>query len=401
MLKTGTPRESEGKRGTAGRLSAIDGLRALAALWVVFFHFYAHSGARFPQVPGLDLFLRSGSTAVSLFLVLSGFCLYVPFAGGRTEKFKTREFFRRRARRLIPTYYAAMLLPIGLSLLGRTWTGSDALSFSQLGWQVLTHVTFIHTFFPSTHFGLNGSYWSLGLEWHLYLAMPLLILGVRRFGLPRVVALPILINVAYAVFVAILVARIHLAPTTLMVSAVMPNQLFGRWAEFALGMVAAELYVSGTAQLWAKRLTPWIPFGIALSLVVVRKGDAIGPAAEVFKHIMFGCVFFVLVTLVLARENLISRALAWRPFAMLGTMSYSLYLIHEPIVRVLSYQMHIHSPQQRFMLLVGSLPLIIALAACLFMLVERHSLTPVRASERTGLRLPAFGHIIPAFLVRR
>src|SRR5438034_9463824 len=90
------------------RLPGIDGLRAAAALWVVFFHIYAFSGANFPQIPGLDQFLRSGSTGVSLFLVLSGFCLYVPFAAGRTGRFKTGTFLRRRCGRLMPAYYASL-----------------------------------------------------------------------------------------------------------------------------------------------------------------------------------------------------------------------------------------------------------------------------------------------------
>ena len=81
------------------RLPGVDGLRAVAALWVVLFNMAAFSHAQFPQVPGLDLFLRSGSTGVSLFLVLSGFCLYLPFAGGRAARFKVGEFFRRRCRR--------------------------------------------------------------------------------------------------------------------------------------------------------------------------------------------------------------------------------------------------------------------------------------------------------------
>src|ERR1700681_3962702 len=78
---------------TGSRLPGVDGLRAIAAMWVVFFHITAFSHARFGHhFPGLDLFLRSGSTGVSLFLVLSGFCLYIPFAGGRQHRFHVREF---------------------------------------------------------------------------------------------------------------------------------------------------------------------------------------------------------------------------------------------------------------------------------------------------------------------
>src|SRR4051794_17084576 len=97
---------------TASRLSAVDGLRAAAALWVLLFHMRAFSGVQL--WPGLDLLVRSGSTGVSLFLVLSGFCLYSPYAGGRLARFNGREFFRRRIRRLLPAYYASLLVMVAV-----------------------------------------------------------------------------------------------------------------------------------------------------------------------------------------------------------------------------------------------------------------------------------------------
>ena len=90
-LSTSTP---SGHAGGRSRLAAVDGLRAFAALWVVLFHIRAFSGGRLP--PGLDTFARSGSTGVSLFLVLSGFCLFLPYSGGRSHRFQSRSFFRRR-----------------------------------------------------------------------------------------------------------------------------------------------------------------------------------------------------------------------------------------------------------------------------------------------------------------
>ena len=88
----------------------MDGLRAFAALWVVSFHMRAFSGGRLPR--GLDTFVRSGSTGVSLFLVLSGFCLYVPYSGGRSDRFKAKSFLKRRWWRLVPAYYASLALVV-------------------------------------------------------------------------------------------------------------------------------------------------------------------------------------------------------------------------------------------------------------------------------------------------
>ena len=82
---------------STSRLAGIDGLRAVAAIWVVLFHMWAFSGGSL--WPGFDFVARSGSTGVSLFLVLSGLCLYLPYAGGRHDRFNSRDFFRRRVRR--------------------------------------------------------------------------------------------------------------------------------------------------------------------------------------------------------------------------------------------------------------------------------------------------------------
>ena len=392
MLTSPTRQDSTSTSRATNRLAGIDGLRGFAAVWVMLFHIYAVSQAHFLHIPGVDAFFRKGYTGVSLFLVLSGFCLYVPFAGGRTEKFKTGEFFRRRARRLVPTYYAALLFAVVLSILGASWLGFEAVGPAQLAWQVLTHLTFTQTLFPSTYFGLNPSLWSLALEWHLYIGLPLLILGVRRFGLAYTVAAVFLWNVIYGVGLAV-ASRAGLIPAHSMAAVtLLPNQLFGRWAEFALGMVAAELYVSGRLSKWTRPLKWWmlviiavvsaaiVKAGVLRVPVVMVKGLLFGAAVANLNlnPIMLGTIYFVLVSLVLARNNAISRLFSWSPLVKIGTMSYSLYLTHEPLVRALGYLVRRYTPQQRFTLLIGAVPLIFGVAWCLFMLVERYSLRPAQ-----------------------
>src|SRR5947209_14700613 len=158
---------------TVGRLAGVDGLRAAAALWVVLFHIRVFSGARLPFAP-LDFFARSGSTGVSLFLVISGFCLFLPFAGGKLPRFNTRTFFVRRARRLLPAYYCSLLFAGALNLIGGGTLGFGPMSATDIVGQLASHIVLIHTLFPSTFYALNGAYWSLGLEWQLYLAFPVL-----------------------------------------------------------------------------------------------------------------------------------------------------------------------------------------------------------------------------------
>ncbi len=358
----------DSRAGAGGRLAGVDGLRAAAALWVVFFHMRAFSQARFAHVPGLDLFLRSGSTGVSLFLVLSGFCLYVPFAGGRTERFKTGQFFWRRCRRLMPAYYVSLVFAVAITVLGGAWLGFEHFTSSQLGWQVLTHAALMHTLFPATFYSLNGAYWSLGLEWQLYLALPLLVLGVRRFGLRTTALAAIACNVAYRLALEVLIQRGVVARDGALASTVLPNQLPGRWAEFVFGMVAAELYVTGQIYRWIDKMKYALILLVPLSVLALQWP---------LSHLLFGAVFFILLALVLASNNSVSRFFSWRPLVALGTMSYSLYLVHQPVIEALAYLMRVHghmSPTKTFLALVLLLPVVLLLTYGLFITVERRTL---------------------------
>lgn len=353
----------EGAAAASGRrLDAVDGLRAVAALWVVLFHIRAFSGA---HLGPLDLFVRSGSTGVSLFLVLSGFCLYTPVARGTA--FTARRFFTRRVRRLMPAYYASLAGAILISVLAAGRLGFVQYGPLALTGQTLAHLTMTHSLFPSTFYALNGAYWSLGLEWQLYLTLPLVVIAARRFGLAKTVAAVIAINIVYRLVLQLAIAGQHGASTSLLTTAVLPNLLPGRWAEFAFGMVAAQLYADGRlTRLWARLGLIAIPLAL-LSLL------AVGSPLE---HVLFGSVFFVLLCAVLAHGSVISRVFAWRPLAAIGVMSYSLYLVHQPIVQLLDalFRQHGVRPSTTFIVVLALLPLVIPVAWLLFIGVERFTL---------------------------
>src|SRR5689334_14181642 len=104
-------------------LDYLDGLRALAALFVLFCHAlqspWPYIYSRYPP-PALHLFtgwLYHGHFAVDVFIVLSGFCLMLPVVrGDGTLRGGAKRFFRRRARRILPTYYGALAFSLILSL---------------------------------------------------------------------------------------------------------------------------------------------------------------------------------------------------------------------------------------------------------------------------------------------
>ncbi len=368
-------RAGEPARSASGsRLAGVDGLRAAAALWVVLFHIRVFSGAHLPLAP-LDFFARSGSTGVSLFLVISGFCLYLPFAAGRQGRFRTGSFLVRRARRLVPAYYVSIGLALGLNLIGGGSLGFGPLSPGDVAWQLATHLTMTHTLFAGTFYALNGAYWSLGLEWQLYLALPLLIAGMRRFGLGPTLTAAVLVNAVYRLALAFALTH-GMIGTGLVASVVLPNLLPGRWAEFVFGMVAAELYARGSIdRLPAAVAFAWIPM-MGLSVLMDKLSVS---------HLAYGAAFALLLVGVLKSGSLVNRAFSWRPLVGLGIMSYSLYLVHQPVVQALAYVLRHDaglSSTRTFAALVVLLPVILAVAWALFVLVERRTLTsrPVEVS---------------------
>ena len=367
---------------SGARLAGIDGLRAVAALWVLLFHVRAFSHAKL--WPGVDLVVRSGSTGVSLFLVLSGFCLYLPVAGGNASRFRTRAFLRRRCARLLPAYLASIIAVLAAYLLTDGRLGLPKLNAHDLLLQTATHATLTHQLFPSTFYGLNGAYWSLGLEWELYLTLPLLVLAVRRLGLIRTVLAVTTLTVVYRLALFYAAEAEFISRHGISTTVVLPNLFLGRWSEFALGMCAAEVYRTGQSKAWSRR---WLlPALLAATLGLLVANNPL-------EHVLFGMVFFALVLGVLAGHNAVARAMCWRPLVAVGTMSYSLYLVHQPVVEMASTMLRARyqeSPGVVFATLLMLLPVVLAIAWLLFMTVERRSIKAA-SPRRSQAQLPVAG----------
>src|SRR5713226_4628312 len=331
--------------GVRARLTGIDGLRAVAALWVVLFHVHLVSKATFSV---------------------------------------------RRAKRVMPAYYTSLALVVPLYIAFATpLGGSRHLNLADTAWHALTHATMTHIFFTSTFYSLNGVYWSLALEWQLYLTLPLLLLGILRFGFAKTAACAIGVNIAYWIALHLAVWRGVVPNDPLLLGTVLSNQFIGRWAEFALGMIAAELYVTGRLQ-WARPLRFVAPLLLPAILVA---------SYLPMTTVLTGAAFFLLVCLVLASSNWVSRLFSWRPLVALGLMSYSLYLVHHPILKVLTYvirtRLHAAPNEVFFLLVLFGLPMVLAAAWVLFMTAERPTL-----SARQSLRsLPGYSILVPSFLV--
>ena len=160
------------------RLAGLDGIRGLAALFVVVNHIFLRTFPGYPRdrAPFWAGWFIYGRFAVVVFIVLSGFSLALSPArhGWRLDGFS--RFAYRRARRILPAYWAALAFSLAVAWLvvrppGQGAPGTKSAVVNGLLVQNIVGA-------PSP----NRSFWSMAVEAQLYIAFPLLLLMVRRLG---------------------------------------------------------------------------------------------------------------------------------------------------------------------------------------------------------------------------
>ncbi len=179
--------------GRKNYIAAADLLRVFAVGLVACFHIWQQSwldpgftllGVRFD----LQRIIRRGYMGVDLMLLLSGFLLYLPAA--RSGKLPdTREFYARRLWRILPSYLFAVAVCAGFALFYGPGPGAPPL------WKdLLTHLTFTHTFWRETYLwtDLNAALWTLAVEMQFYLLFPLIGRAFLKRPYPTAAAMSVL-----------------------------------------------------------------------------------------------------------------------------------------------------------------------------------------------------------------
>lgn len=184
---------------SSGELRGLTGLRIVAAVWVVLFHFHFTPLPGVAEVVGvLGPLITSGALGVDLFFVLSGFVIaftYLDKLGPALRAGATARFVWARACRMWPVY-ALVLHLFGLWLVARLLLGSDTdiafqavqpvLGAGEYLQQLLMVQLWGNEFFDGASW--VGSTWSISAEWLAYLLFPVAALGFFRMrNLPAVV----------------------------------------------------------------------------------------------------------------------------------------------------------------------------------------------------------------------
>jgi len=164
------------------RVKGADGIRAVACLYVVFHHLTQRLNPDASALPGWMLNIHHvgmcGEVGVSMFFVLSGCLLSMPFWRSFIERQPNpdlRTYARNRAARIIPGYYLLLVLT---TVLGSILT-STSINWPRLGSSLIFINNFNYkTFFPNE---VNTPLWSIGLEVWCYILLPLVLYWILKF----------------------------------------------------------------------------------------------------------------------------------------------------------------------------------------------------------------------------
>lgn len=370
-------------------LSYLDGVRGLAALYIVAHHAYMEGrGDEKGLSPWIDLatqWLYPGPSAVGVFIVLSGFCLMLPVVRSTDGRLPggLRDFLRRRARRILPPYYAAMALSLlliafvpdlGCMMPNSRWNNS--LPAFQPG-VLLSHLFLLHNLNADWLWKIDYPMWSVSTEWEIYFVFGLVLLPLwKRFGF-------------WGVLLVTFVLAKLLDPT-------FHYAAFVYLFLFALGMTGAEIgFPKGSASERRLSSVPW--GGLAAGLGALFALTFPFCASNAFSQAIFLSDDLVgLATMCLlvygAREIQeghacapVMRILQSRPIVMLGTFSYSLYLCHAPLLALLNIaRRHAHlSNGEAIALLLGlGLPLCLFASYIFYLAFERPFLRSARLAPQ-------------------
>lgn len=282
-------------------------IRYILAFAVIIAHFNVVTGADY-------YFPISSYHAVGGFFALSGFLVYNSYM----RSGNLLHFVKRRARKILPPYLTIVLLCA--FLLGFTLTPHDWDSYFSTDWLKylganLSFLNFLHPSLPGVFGGeaVNGSLWTIKIEWLLYLSIPIVVWSIRKLSIKN--------ELVYFIILYLLSAFYRMGFLWLYdmngqeIYNILSRQVFGQFCYFYTGVVLFKYY-----GLFRKHIVMFL----AIAVLMVGVSQLNG-------WIAIFCEPVGVSTLTIGISMLLS---GWFSIFNKNNVSYEMYLFHLPIIQL-------------------------------------------------------------------
>jgi peptidoglycan/LPS O-acetylase OafA/YrhL len=341
-----------------GRLVALDGMRFVAAIMVVLYHFVAFTGgnakawdAPAAQVfPGFYLPASYGWLGVQFFFLISGFAICMS-SWGRS----LGAFFRSRVCRLYPAYWAAVLLTAAVV------TAFPVVNSAPDTSDVLVNLTMLHEPLGVPH--VDGVYWTLWVEMRFYLLF------------------------ALVVWKGVNYRRVVVFCCAWMAGSVVAVKVKEPLLDLIFMPTCAPYFIAGVALYLIYRfgsdLTLW---GIVVMSWLLAQHHLINDVSRVAKNVLHRHLPAQPAVLIVTLGFVAVAAVAlgwlswvrWSWITAAGALTYPVYLLHERIGWVFIH--HLHGLLPPYVLLALVIAVMLTAASLLHRLVERPLARRLRAA---------------------
>ncbi len=328
--RIGATMAASGGLHEASRLGVLDGLRGIAIALVLWYHIWEISWLS--PGPLLQFLPATGFIGVQLFFFLSGFVISYPFVRAmlaRRPQPSWKDFAWRRFIKIVPSYVLSIAAAYAI---GYAQIQPNASVLPDL----VTHLLFIHTWFPLRYGTIDGVLWTLAVEVEFYCLFPLIWWCFRRRP-----GLTAALMIAIAWYWRAALARCCYAT------------LFAQWEEnlpgyldiFAFGMISAYVFTRFGESWRASRLSNAAPLvaiaGVAClvalleSLYAYRFYDQWAGVWQINNRELLGAAFAIVALAWLASPRWWQVLLDNLPLRFMAQISYNLYLYHQMVAREL------------------------------------------------------------------
>lgn len=304
------------------QIRALTSLRFIAATMIVLHHSRGQFGIPLDWAAGFLLV-----HGVTFFFVLSGFILVYVYPVLPTRNASWR-FIIIRVGRIWPAHFAAFLFL--LLLFPDLWKATGS-------WQALTNILMLHAWIPlpSYFLGFNSPSWSISTEFFFYLCFPFLIFHFKRRWLIMLAFSLSLLVILIIVTKTMGLPYYQPGVDTLSIDALLFIHPFAHLFEFLTGMGTAHVF----QRIPKNAVTLNKAMGTAIELTAIGLvGTGMYYLRNNIVSMMIACVallfgFGLLIVVMALEKGYISQLLSYRIPVILGEISYSVYLVHQILIR--------------------------------------------------------------------